>query len=72
LNERRTRLVPELGLVGEQQVGRLIELPVRALPGQEGDLDAGDPVAAELDVADSLAVVRRALVDRDPAVDAHS
>src|SRR4029077_1993873 len=47
----------ELGLVGQEQGGRFIELPVRALPAAEGYLDTGAPVVTELDVADSLAVV---------------
>src|ERR1700689_1065950 len=50
---------PELGLVGQQEVRGLVELAVRALSAEERDFDAGHPVVTELDVADSLAVVRR-------------
>ena len=49
----------ELALVGGERLRGPFEVPDGGLPAQEGDVDAGDQVVAELEVTHPVAVIGR-------------
>ena len=52
-NQRRMRLVPNATLSSASSARRALEVAVRRLAAEEGDVDLGDLVVAELEVADA-------------------